>query len=95
MYRITLAVSDVLPNFRPDLYSAAWVALESQALRPGAVLAADWGHSWFGLWRATIEPSGDKTLLLDQTGGFEVHEHLVATGLRHGDTFDGMTRERM
>jgi len=35
------------------------------------------------------------TVLLDQTGGFEVHEHLVDTGLRHGDTIDGMTGERM
>ncbi|MDD1450018.1 DUF937 domain-containing protein [Sphingomonas sp. H160509] len=53
------------------------------------------GHSRFGLRRAAIEPSGHKTVLLDQTGGLEVHEHLVATWLWHGDTFDGMTRERM
>jgi hypothetical protein len=40
-----------------DLYLAAWVALESQALRPGAVLAAD-----LGAFLVRSSASGDRAV---------------------------------
>ena len=40
-----------------DLYSVAWAAPESQALRLGAVLAADWGA-----FLVRYLASGDRTV---------------------------------